>query len=1372
MGPRLASIARVKRRGSIGRLEAGALGLGRIAPLALAGVMLATASAGAVPPLPAITQLMHEEWQTDRGLPQNSIHCLAQDALGFLWFGTEAGLARFDGVQFEVFTTLTHPEIPNNFCSALLAARDGSLWCGSRAGGLFRWRAGRFEAPPADWREVEVLSLAESPNGTLWIGTRFGLQRLDPAAGTQLESVAGVSELAVSALHAAADGSVWIGGRQGELARLAEGRLRWLSRDHLRYPSAVRGIVEDPADGAILVGYDGDGLFRLRGGQFEHLPLEAGKPSLAVESLCLSRDGAVWLATQRDGLLRYARGEVSRFSVEQGLGSDLATCVLQDREGSMWAGTLFGGLHRFHEGAVTTLTARDGLPTDGITCLVAEDTESLWVGTSGSGLFRAARGFFSPVPLGTGERQWIQSLLRSANGDLWIGTHDGGLGQRTAEGSARFWRKEEGLPSSDITALFERRSGELWIGTASSGLAVRDPKTSAFRAIKEPEFLRVHIRCFAEAADGTLWIGTQRSLIRHAEGQFTRHAEGEGLGNLSVRSLLLESNQVLWIGSRDNGLLRLDLAGGAPVRIDPAAGLKHSRIFHILRHGPDLWLAGNRGIERLAVAEAEAFASGARAQVASTLYSERDGLRTGECTDSSNPSALAAADGRLWFATRRGLAAVHPAAMPSNSIPPNVLITGVGIDDRKVAPAEAARIPPGATRLEFNYTALSLRTPQRVAFRCKLEGLDKDWIDPGPQREAVYYNLRPGRYAFHVRAANDAGVWNDAGATLAFAVAPFFYQTAWFQAGAALAALAALGGVLRWRTREANQRARELQEEVARRTGELREEVGQRAAAERELLSLNSQLESRVQERTGELREAFHKLSAELREREAAEEKIRNLNQSLEARVRERTRELSEINAQLSSEVQERKRGAVALGVFSRLGQRLHSARTESEAASIVAQEAKVLIPHDECLIQLYDPESRLYPVIQSGAAGAGIRSRASVPIRNGSRTVGIIELGSSAPGSFALHDTNTLQALADYCGGALDHIHAEQARRETERRFSTFMTHAPALAWMKDRDFRYVFSNQMFQTFAGRTEAQIEGRTDQELWGAETALAMRENDQRALESQSMLETQETIAGPDGGTRTLLALRFLFTTASGAQFVAGMGIDITRQKRAEEALHRLPQSILEAQEAERRRVARELHDGVTQAIAAAKFRIHTAEQQILRGDAKWRDTCNQSKGMLDAVLQQVRRLSRNLRPGELDDLGLIPAARAACAEFSARTGIEIAFHHLGFDGADERGSRLPPALELSLYRIIQEALNNIEKHSAAAAASISLERSAAAAELEIADDGRGFELSAQPGGLGLLHMRERAGLMDGQLQLETAPGQGVRIKITVPIRAS
>ena len=352
--------------------------------------------------------------------------------------------------------------------------------------------------------------------------------------------------------------------------------------------------------------------------------------------------------------------------------------------------------------------------------------------------------------------------------------------------------------------------------------------------------------------------------------------------------------------------------------------------------------------------------------------------------------------------------------------------------------------------------------------------------------------------------------------------------------------------------------------------------------------------------------------------------------------------EVAELRRQLAAEIQERKRVTRGLSAFSLLGQRLHSPRTEAEAAAIIAETARSLIACDACAIELYDAANALHSVLP-GSPSVPARSELSVPIRNGARVVGLLTLRSAGADAFGIADANTLQALGDYCGGALDRIRAEAARRDAERRFAS-------------------------------------------------------------------------------------------------------------------------CSIQAQEQERRRVARELHDGVNQAIASVKFRIQSAEDQIGRSDERWRESIAKSKEMLDAALEQVRRLSRNLRPGELDDFGLVPAVRALCEDFQARTGLQLELAYKGLE------SRLPPELEVTLYRILQEALMNVERHSGASLVRIYLSKREGRARLEVADDGCGLDLINHQPGLGLLHMRERTSLLGGSCDFHTAPKCGLRINIEIPLK--
>ncbi|HEX7862303.1 MAG TPA: two-component regulator propeller domain-containing protein [Verrucomicrobiae bacterium] len=1459
-------------------------------------LLVSTAPANAFEQDRTLLQLVRQRWERDDGLPQNAINCIAQDLHGFIWMGTETGLVRFDGFDFEVFTEHSKIPLPHNFVSSLLVARDGTVWVGTRTGGLCRFRGEQFDTPAPEFAETEVHGIAESADGTIWVASEDGLLKWDGRRVTRYGSEAGLPNARVTAVQAMDDGTVLVGVRVGAVYRLKGDVFELVTRMGIETSDwYIKTLAYEKQKDTIWIGCEGAGLFRYRQNLVERVPLGAEEMRKEhVNALVFDASGALWIGTRLDGAYRIKQEGISRLTVSTEPSENDILSIFEDREGLIWIGTHFAGIVRLHEGRAVTVT--QGLPSPNVTCVLEEGAETLWIGTRGGGLLKYSHCNFTQVPLGEDEfpkRADVRSLLKTVEGDLWVGMHDAGLIRISADGRRKFFSRADGLPSDSVSSMAEM-GAEIWLGTARGGIAVYDKKTEQMRPLQGPDYLHSHIRSFAKETNGTVWIGTQNGLVRYSNGKFDQIYVPQAT-NMSVRTLLLDTNGTLWVGTRDEGLLRMK--DGHVTRFDSRQGLVHHRIYQIVRSGTDLYLAGNQGIERVSISALEAIAEGREKKVITRLYTKRDGLATSECGEDSSPSGLLASDGTLWFGTREGLTSFPPQADRPLPAPPTVLVRKVTVDKAEYSPGAFSEVSPGARRLQIDYTALSFKNTDNVLFKHMLDGGNVKWEEEGPRdRQAVYYNLKPGKYTFRVKACNDEGVWNEAGAVLAFTVLPQFYQTGIFQAGAVLTGISLLLSGYRWRVRQIRRRNKQLQLVVNERTQALQTEVNQRTEAEQQLRLLNEELETRVESRTAEVSSAYENLQTELQQRQAAEqalarsearlrrivdsgmvgilfwhkdgtisdandtflrmvgyareeldrglldwkaltpqeyrdhdlaglaevektgvckpfekeyfrkdgtrvpiligaaslagdiergvcfvlditklketeEEIRQLNLKLEARVEARTVELAHANHQLATEVQERKRVGVAVAAFSQLGQRLHSARTEREAAVIVAQTAKSLIPHDVCSIELYSSDSKLTPVLESGENGDSgdvMCSSISVSIRNGSRVVGVISLKNSRADSFNYADANTLQALGDYCGGALERIHAEEARRETERRFSTFMTNAPALAWMKDDRFRYVFTNEMFQRFTGLAPEQIVGKSDYDLWPDHVAFQMRTNDAEAVKTQSKIERHEQLKRYDGEARTLLTLRFLFTTATGEQFVAGMAVDISEQKRAEEALHRLPQSIIEAQEAERRRVARELHDGVNQAIASVKFRIQTAEQQILRSDPKWQETCSKTKEMLDSVLHQVRRLSRNLRPGELDDFGLVAAARSACQEFELHSGIQVRFTHSDF------AERFSPALELSLYRIIQEALTNVEKHSSATLVEIDLTGDQTYVALEISDNGCGLDLAKmdaprRDSGLGLLHMRERASLVGGVFSISSSPGNGMKISIHVPV---
>jgi serine phosphatase RsbU (regulator of sigma subunit) len=406
------------------------------------------------------------------------------------------------------------------------------------------------------------------------------------------------------------------------------------------------------------------------------------------------------------------------------------------------------------------------------------------------------------------------ALAPSRRGGLWIGTEGRGLGLLDAD---QYTSRDDtrGLPNDTIRALHEDAAGDLWIGTYGSGLTrLREGVFSRFgAALGFPEAV---VTSFAEGADHTLWIGTERGgLVALRDGHFTVNEE---LAPDMVESLRWDEGR-LWIGTYGAGLALL--RNGHLSRFTVREGLSDDVFYAIVDDGQGfLWTTSNRGIARTSKQELLDVADGKRRAVAPVSFGTLDGMRSSEC-NSGAPGGTKTRDGRLWFPTTKGVAMVDPARLQRNLLPPPVLIEEVSVDRAPVDLARQRDVPPGSQDFAFAYTALSFATPEKVRFKYRLEGFDRDWVDAGARRVAYYTNLSPGNYRFRVIAANDDGVWNEEGAQVAFHLVPRFYQTTPFMIMVALCALAAGAGGVRLRVRQLRARAQELEEKVEERTAQL-----------------------------------------------------------------------------------------------------------------------------------------------------------------------------------------------------------------------------------------------------------------------------------------------------------------------------------------------------------------------------------------------------------------------------------------------------------------------------------------------------------------------------------------------------------------------
>ena len=806
---------------------------------------LATA-AFALDPQKPLTQYGYRSWQTDSGLPQNTVHAIAQTQDGYIWLATEGGLVRFDGVQFVVYDKQAPARLRSDTINSLFVSRssDGasSLWIGTEdglarrrgegfdifgtnnglpsntiwsvfqdragtlwvvtLGGLARHRNGRFESLPIAAGIVNAKCIAEAADGSFWIGTNRGLERFDPTNG----KVVGNPLLPNSEIQAVAetlDGKIWVGTRNGLYA---------FDPAKSPIPALVAGLPSNEItaftnarDGSLWVG-TAKGVAVIQGGPQASpttiYTTREGLPGDRIESAYQDREGAMWIATNR-GVARIFQGVVQAFAARESLADGQILSLYEDREGSLWIGTESSGLDMAHDQKFNTYTTADGLSDDLVRSVMQGRDGSMWIGTNGGGLNHFKDGRFTSLTANNGLASDIVLALGNdpagglPNNDLWIGTPDGL--NRLHDGKIIAFTSADGLADDFVRSLYAASDGSMWIGTRR-GLS--HLQNGHFTSYSSMDGLGSDlVGAITESSDHTLWIGTLGGLTHLARGKFTNLTTRDGLAGNVITALYADHKGALWIGTNQAGLCRL-LDGKITVYPPGATHLPES-IYAILEDAiGNLWLASRTGIYRVAKEDLNNYADRKSAPIELTAFGTADGMKIAETSSGGHPAAWKLTDGTMWFATLKGIAAVDPEHLAKNTVPPPVAIDEVLIDDQPASTAGPLTVAPGRSRFEFHYAGLSFIAPQKIRFRYKLEGFDRDWIDAGSRRTAYYTNLPPGNYGFHVLACNNDGVWNETGAVVAFRLRPHFYQTYWFY----LALLLVLGAVIyqiyHWRLRQ------------------------------------------------------------------------------------------------------------------------------------------------------------------------------------------------------------------------------------------------------------------------------------------------------------------------------------------------------------------------------------------------------------------------------------------------------------------------------------------------------------------------------------------------------------------------------------------
>ena len=724
----------------------------RVAALLL---LLAGTRTPALDPGRHLKEFGHQAWLTENGLPQNTVQAIVQTQDGYLWIGTQEGLARFDGVNFTVFDKENTPAFKSNDIRFLVEDRQGRLWI-STSYGLVCRHNGEFKSFTVNegLPDNSIGPVVEDASGNIWIGTAGGLTRFENGYFKTFTAEQGLSRNVIQTLCARADGSVLVGTSAG-MQSLRNDQFSSFELPHYVNVANITAIAETEDRGLWFGTLDG--LVRVVGSGSAPLTLSNNR----VSALRVDRADTLWVATP-SGVVRVVNGAPETLTTVDGLTSNLILSIYEDREGSIWIGTEAGGLNLLKSKKFNTYTTRDGLPNDLVKAIYQDTQGGIWIGSNGGGLTLFKNGSFTTWTTREGlSSDVVLSLAGDATGTIWVGTPDGL--NRFKDGKFQTYTFAEGLSNDLVRSVLVDRNGTLWAGTRDGLNSFRDNQFTTYTT--QDGLANNFIGAIFEDSKGNLWVGTLGGLNKITNGKFQTFTTKDGLSSNTVISLYEDDSGDLWIGTNGGGLNRF--RDGKFVSFTNTPDV----IYRILEdEQKNLWCSSNKGIFRVNKNDLDN----------PVFYGPADGTLTRECSGGGHPAGWKTSDGRIWFATIKGLAVIDPENIPLNTSPPPIAIEQLFVDNQSIPLTQNVTLSPGIARLDFYFTALSFIAPENVRFKYKLEGFDDNWIDGGGRRVASYTNLRPGNYKFRVIAANNDGVWNETGAALDFYLQPRFYQTYWF----------------------------------------------------------------------------------------------------------------------------------------------------------------------------------------------------------------------------------------------------------------------------------------------------------------------------------------------------------------------------------------------------------------------------------------------------------------------------------------------------------------------------------------------------------------------------------------------------------------
>jgi len=894
---------------------------------------------------------------TTEGLSSNFITSIVQDTCGFMWFGTENGLNKFDGYQITVykFDRTDSTSLINNGIWDMLIDSRGKFWLATSTGlECFDHKHNVFihyksVTPDGNINPENVRKIFEDTKGNIWIGTHTGIALVDEEKlSYTVYPLAPAGKVRISTITEDPTGNFWVGSLSHGLFLFDISRkvfkpypIKYIRSGIFRNQKDT--VFELTQDNVITIAYkdrqgelwfgtnDGLNHYDRISGAFINYSREGSENERTVSDndiRALSEDqtGNLWIGHLNGiSILDKIRKRFIHhgYSIDNpsGLSNNFVTCIYKDRSGNMWLGTRNYGLNIYYStGNNFKLYAHQpnnpkSLNNNIVKAIVKDKRGRLWLGTDGGGLnllqedgsFIAYR--HNPKDPGSLPNNLILALYEDKQQNLWVSTFDGALSLMKAE-TGRFEHifpaeDPSSLRSASVSVMYEDTKQNFWIGTWYSGLHLLDRKTKKFTrypfntsdqtGLSSEKVIDIH-----EDKKGDLLIATGNGLniFDPATGKFTHYLHDDkiktSMGNSGCNSICQDKSGQLWIGT-NGGLNLFDPEKSTFQAFGSKDGLQTETVQGVLSDDEgNLWISSIKGIYKFNPKTKQ-----------ERNYGVSDGLQGEEFI---THSYFKSDDGELFFGGTNGANAISPKLIKVNTEAPPVVITDFkvfhkplkaggkdGLLEHTITFTDKITLSVEEYIFSIDFAALNYTNPKDNQYAYKLEGLDQDWNHIGNQHSITYTGLDPGEYTFKVKASNNDLVWNEEGASLEIVITPPFWATTWFRALAPAVALLAVFLIFYARIKIIENQKKVLEGLVVVRTKEV-------VFQKEEIAAQKEDIERQLEEITAQNDQIMHQNYALDEVRKDVKEKndqLEEYNARLENMVRQRTKQLLQTNEEL-----------------------------------------------------------------------------------------------------------------------------------------------------------------------------------------------------------------------------------------------------------------------------------------------------------------------------------------------------------------------------------------------------------------------------------------------------------------------------------------